>query len=169
MTPDKWDPLSEVPHEEVVKPQSRLERRNRWRTAGTTLWTSLLVFCVAGAVFRTFEACSEKAQKSNTAATVASGAPSGTTNAEQSQFTGVTKVSDIAKLEWVDKRCRTWAADGDIDVDQTCLVVRTVRGGLVVIPNAYNDAWFKEIFDPDSRKDKWIQRFLAIGGGAKFR
>jgi len=44
------------------------------------------------------------------------------------------KLSDISKFEWVDRGCRMWAADGDIDVDQTCLVIRTVRGGIVVIP-----------------------------------
>jgi hypothetical protein len=43
-------------------------------------------------------------------------------------------ISNIAKLSWVNKRCRMWA-NGDIDIDQTCLVVRTVAGGLVVIPN----------------------------------
>jgi hypothetical protein len=40
----------------------------------------------------------------------------------QGQGVGLFKVEDIAKLEWVDKHCRVWAPDGDIDVDQTCLV-----------------------------------------------
>ena len=79
------------------------------------------------------------------------------------------KLSDLAKSEWVDKRCRMWGPDGDIDVDQTCLVVKTVRGGLVVIPNEYNDDWLKEIGDPKTSKDKWIERFFSIGGGAKPR
>jgi hypothetical protein len=52
---------------------------------------------------------------------------------------GIKTIADIAKLSWVDKRCRLWAADGDIDVDQTCLVVKTRNGGLIVIPNEYND------------------------------
>jgi len=77
------------------------------------------------------------------------------------------KLSDIAKFEWVDKRCRMWAPDGDIDVDQTCLVGETVRGGLVVFPNPYNDEWFKEMAESKTAQDKWVQRFFAIGGGAK--
>ena|ERR1700730_13450328 len=68
--------------------------------------------------------------------------------------------SNIAKLSYVNKRCRMWA-NGDIDIDQTCLVVRTVRGGLVVIPNAYVDEDFR---DP---MDKWLRRFYEIGGGEK--
>ena len=76
-------------------------------------------------------------------------------------------LSDIAKFEWVDKRCRMWAPDGDIDVDQTCLVGKTVRGGLVVFPNQFNDEWMKEMAKPKTPTDKWIQRFFAIGGGAK--
>jgi hypothetical protein len=78
-------------------------------------------------------------------------------------------MADLAKFEWVDKRCRVWASDGDIDVDQTCLAVKTVRGGLVAIPNQYNDGWLKEIGDPKTSKDKWIQRFFSIGGGAKLK
>jgi hypothetical protein len=75
----------------------------------------------------------------------------------------------LAKLSWVDKRCRQWGADGDIDVDQTCLVVMTTKGTLVVIPNEYNDPWLKEIVDQlnATTKDKWIQRFYSIGGGEK--
>jgi hypothetical protein len=85
-----------------------------------------------------------------------------------SDFQGVKTIADIAKFAWVNKRCRLWAADGDIDVDQTCLVVRRVGGGLVVIPNEYVDSETKEL-DELSRKtqDKWIQRFYGIGGGEK--
>jgi hypothetical protein len=84
-------------------------------------------------------------------------------------FQGVKTAADIAKLAWVNKRCRLWAADGDIDIDQTCLVVRTVRGSLVVIPNEYNDEEMKEVVGEMGResKDKWIQRFYGIGGGEK--
>ena len=84
-------------------------------------------------------------------------------------FHGVKTVADIANLSWVNKRCRVWAADGDIDIDQTCLVVRTVRGGLVVIPNEYVDEELKEIMGQLGRKtkDKWVQRFYSIGGGEK--
>jgi hypothetical protein len=81
-------------------------------------------------------------------------------------------ISNIAKLSWVDKRCRIWAK-GEIDVDQTCLVVRTVGGGLVVIPDEYTDQTFRELMDQlgkkYSDKDKWILRFYAIGGGEKPR
>jgi len=82
--------------------------------------------------------------------------------------------SNVAKLSWVDKRCRMWTEDRrDIDIDQTCLVVRTVRGGLVVIPNQYGDKWMLEMLDQlgkkDSDKDKWLVRFYAIGGGEKPR
>ena len=82
--------------------------------------------------------------------------------------------SNIAKLSWVDKRCRMWTEDGsDIDIDQTCLVERTVRGGLVVIPNQYGDKWMLETLDQlgkkYSDKDKWLVRFYAIGGGEKPR
>jgi hypothetical protein len=90
-------------------------------------------------------------------------------NSPSSDFQGIKTIADIAKLAWVDKRCRQWAADGDIDIDQTCLVVRTAKGTLVVIPNEYNDPWMKEIGDQLSRtsKDKWIQRFYSVGGGEK--
>jgi len=69
----------------------------------------------------------------------------------------------------VNKRCRSWGADGDIDIDQTCLVVRTVRGGLVVIPNEYVDKEMQEIVGQlgTQTKDKWLQRFYAVGGGEK--
>jgi hypothetical protein len=82
--------------------------------------------------------------------------------------------SNIAKLSWVDKRCRMWTEDRrDIDIDQTCLVARTVHGGLVVIPNQYGDKWMLETLDQlgkkDSDKDKWLVRFYAIGGGEKPR
>jgi hypothetical protein len=82
-------------------------------------------------------------------------------------------ISNIAKLSFVNKRCRAWGADGDIDIDQTCLVVRTVKGGLVVIPNEYVDEEMKETLDQLGKKapdrDKWIMRFYAIGGGEKPR
>lgn len=82
--------------------------------------------------------------------------------------------SNIAKLSWVNKRCRMWTEDGrEIDIDQTCLVVRTVRGGLVVIPNAYVDEDSQETIDQLSKKypdkDKWLRRFYEIGGGEKPR
>jgi hypothetical protein len=84
-------------------------------------------------------------------------------------FHGVKTIADIGKLEWVNKRCRQWAADGDIDIDQTCLVVMTVRGGLVVIPSAYADEEMKEITGEmgSESKDKWILRFFSAGGGPK--
>lgn len=41
----------------------------------------------------------------------------------QSQRKSNFTLSDIAKFEWVDKRCRMWNLDGDIDVDQTCLLI----------------------------------------------
>ena len=86
-------------------------------------------------------------------------------------FEGLKTLADIAKFSFVNERRRLWAADGDIDIDQTCLVVKTVRGGLVVIPNEYVD---KEMQEPrrESRiqtKDKWLQRFYEIGGGEKPR
>jgi hypothetical protein len=81
-------------------------------------------------------------------------------------------ISNVAKLSWVNKRCRTWT-NGEIDIDQTCLVVRTVGGGLVVIPNAYVDEDSREVMDQLAKKysdkDKWILRFYAIGGGEKPR
>jgi hypothetical protein len=65
-----------------------------------------------------------------------------------------------------------WTVDGrDIDIDQTCLVVRTVGGGLVVIPNEYVDKEAQETLDQlgkkHSDKDKWLVRFYEIGGGEK--
>lgn len=82
---------------------------------------------------------------------------------------GLKSVQEIAKFAWVNKRCRQWAADGDIDVDQTCLVVSRVGGGLVVIPNEYNDDDLKEILENVGKenKDKWLLRFYSIGGGEK--
>jgi hypothetical protein len=72
------------------------------------------------------------------------------------------------KVDWVDKQCRTWAQDGDIDVDQTCLVVKSVNGSVSIIPNPYNDAWqaegFAELAKPLATKDKWIKRFLEVRG-----
>lgn len=72
------------------------------------------------------------------------------------------------KVDWVDKECRTWAPDGDIDVDQTCLVVRNVSGSVSIIPNRYNDQWTAEISTqmakPTGTKDKWISRFLEVRG-----
>ena len=67
------------------------------------------------------------------------------------------------KFEWVDKDCRTWGADGKIDIDQTCLIVKTVGGGhLVVIPNEYNSAWTEEMGDPKTSRDKWIKQFFSL-------
>jgi hypothetical protein len=72
------------------------------------------------------------------------------------------------KVDWVDKRCRTWAQDGDIDVDQTCLVVRNVSGSVSIFPNQYGDRWLEEIktemTKPEATKDKWIKRFLEVRG-----
>ena len=42
--------------------------------------------------------------------------------------------------------------DGDIDIDQTCLIVRTVQGGLVAIPNAYVDEESQETLDQSGQK-----------------
>jgi hypothetical protein len=86
-------------------------------------------------------------------------------------FRGMKTTADIAQFSWVNKRCRTWAPDGDIDVDQTCLVVRTVLGRLVVIPNEYVDNELKEILGQmgSPSKDKWILRFYEIGGGERHR
>ena len=79
-------------------------------------------------------------------------------------FQGVKTIADIAKFESVNKRCRMWAADGDIDVDQACFVVRTVGGKLVVIPNEYNDADAKELVEQlgGQNNDKWLHRFYGI-------
>jgi hypothetical protein len=72
------------------------------------------------------------------------------------------------KVDWVDKQCRTWAEDGDIDVDQTCLVVKNVSGSVSIIPNQYNDGWSGEIkaemARPLATRDKWIKRFLEVRG-----
>jgi hypothetical protein len=69
----------------------------------------------------------------------------------------------------VNKRCRLWAADGDIDVDQTCLVVKTVKGEWIAIPNEYADDELKELVGQmgSGAMDKWLQRFYAVGGGEK--
>lgn len=84
-------------------------------------------------------------------------------------FQGVKTIADIAKLSFVNKRCRLWGADGDIDIDQTCLVVKTVNGGLVVIPNEYSDKEMQEISGQlrSQTQDKWLRRFYEIGGGEK--
>ena len=72
------------------------------------------------------------------------------------------------KVDWVDRQCRTWAQDGDIDVDQTCLVVKNVSGSVSIIPNRYSDGWLAEIntemAKPFATKDKWIKRFLEVRG-----
>ncbi len=83
-------------------------------------------------------------------------------------FHGIKTVPDIAKLSFVHKNCRQWAADGDIDIDQTCLVVMTARGGLAAIPNEYAEARDETPAQPgrdDKNGDKWLARFRAIGGG----
>jgi hypothetical protein len=88
-----------------------------------------------------------------------------------SDFEGVKTTADIAKFSFVNKRGRVWAADGDIDVDQTCLVVKTVTGRLVVIPNEYADKELQEIVgqlgSQTKDRDRWLQRFYEIGGGEK--
>lgn len=70
------------------------------------------------------------------------------------------------KVDWVDKGCRTWAQDGDIDVDQTCLVVKNVSGSVSIIPNPHSDAWLAEISTEMAKptQDKWIKRFLEVRG-----
>jgi hypothetical protein len=87
----------------------------------------------------------------------------------ENDFRGVKTNADIAKLSWVNKRCRLWAADVDIDIDQTCLVVKTVSGSWIVIPNEYVDQELQEIATQLGRpiKDKWLQRFYRMGGGEK--
>jgi hypothetical protein len=86
-----------------------------------------------------------------------------------SEYRVIKTNADIAQLTFVNKRCRLWGADGDIDVDQTCLVVRTVKGGLIVIPNEYADAELKEVLEQmgNATMDKWLQRFYDVGGGEK--
>ncbi len=70
------------------------------------------------------------------------------------------------KVDWVDKQCRTWAQDGDIDVDQTCLVVKNVGGSVSIIPNPHSDEWLAEIKTEMAKPttDKWLQRFLEVRG-----
>ncbi len=84
-------------------------------------------------------------------------------------FHGVQTMADIAKLSFVHKSCRKWAADGDIDIDETCLVVPTAKGSLAVIPNEYADAATEEAVTQPGRNakdgDKWLARFYAIRGG----
>ena len=80
------------------------------------------------------------------------------------------QVRQISEYEWVDKKCRIYTNDKiGIDVDQTCLEVRTVIGGLVVIPNPHNDVWAQEVMDemrkPQAMRDKWLMRFYDLGGG----
>jgi hypothetical protein len=80
---------------------------------------------------------------------------------ERKRVPALTAEEIAHKFEWVDKGCRLWASDG-IDIDQTCLVVTTVPGRLAVIPNEYNDAWTKEMGDPKTSQDKWIQQFFSL-------
>jgi hypothetical protein len=91
--------------------------------------------------------------------------------AQSREFQSVKTIADISKLSFVNKRCRLWAPDGDIDVDQTCLVVRTVSGGLVVIPNEYSDKELQEITGQLGSKaedrNRWLKRFYEIGRGEK--
>lgn len=91
--------------------------------------------------------------------------------AMQSELVSIKSVADIAKLSFVNKRCRLWAADGDIDIDQTCLIVRTAAGGLVAVPNEYADEELQELNSqlarPPGQRDKWLARFYEIGGGDK--
>ena len=72
------------------------------------------------------------------------------------------------KVDWVDKRCRLWDKDGDIDVDQTCIVVKNVSGSVSVVPNRFNDGWAAEISSEMAKspaaRDKWIRRFLEVRG-----
>jgi hypothetical protein len=79
-------------------------------------------------------------------------------------FEGMKTIADIAKLSFVNKRCRLWAAGGNIDIDQTCLVGKTVNGGLVVIPNEYADKETQEITGQSrsQTKDRCLQRFYEI-------
>jgi hypothetical protein len=83
----------------------------------------------------------------------------------------VKTLADIAEFSFVNERRRLWAPDGDIDIDRTCLVVKTVRGGLKVIPNEYVDKEMQELTSQSrfQTKDKWLQRFYEIGGGEKPR
>jgi hypothetical protein len=81
----------------------------------------------------------------------------------QSKSVPALQAEEIAnKFEWVDKDCRTWGADGKIDVDQTCLIVTTVPGHLDVMPNEHNDAWAKEMSDPKTSQDRWVQQFFSL-------
>ncbi|MBZ5562094.1 MAG: hypothetical protein LAP13_06700 [Acidobacteriia bacterium] len=123
--------------------------------------TALFVFLFACAIF-------PAGQAARSTSATAEPPMTGRAPSKRESKGGLTP-SDISKLEWVDKRCRMWAPDGDVDVDQTCLAVKTVKGGVVVIPNEYNDVWVKEMSDRKTSGDKWIQRFLAIGGGGKLR
>jgi hypothetical protein len=86
-------------------------------------------------------------------------------------FQSVKTIADIAKLSFVNERCRLWGPDGDIDVDQTCLIVKTANGGLVVIPNEYSDQELQEITaqlgSKATDRDRWLKRFYEIGGGEK--
>jgi hypothetical protein len=87
----------------------------------------------------------------------------------ENEFPVIKSAQDIAKLAFVDKQCRVWAADGDIDIDQTCIIARRVQGGFVVIPNEYVDSEMKEVLGNMGKenKDKWLLRFYAVGGGEK--
>jgi hypothetical protein len=89
------------------------------------------------------------------------------------EFQSIRTIADIAKLSFVNKRCRLWGPDGDIDVDQTCLIVKTTAGGLIAIPNSYADQEREEVLSQLNGgardRDKWLVRFYEIGGGEKSR
>jgi hypothetical protein len=82
-------------------------------------------------------------------------------HAQQSAFVPVQTAKGVSSFQWVDKACRMWAPDGDIDVDQTCLVAQTVGGHFVVVPNRLNDVWTNEIANKKTADDKWLQRFFS--------
>jgi len=110
--------------------------------------------------------------------TAASSAPLVSQDAQKQAISGngfqsIRTIDDIAKLSFVNKRCRLYGPDGDIDVDQTCLVVKTTAGGLIAIPNPYADQEREEVLNQLNRgvrdRDKWLVRFYEIGGGEKSR
>lgn len=85
-------------------------------------------------------------------------------------FHGIRTTADIARLSFVSKRCRQWAANGEIDIDGTCLIVPTAKGGIAVIPNDYADQRKEIPANTDSgaeNDDKWLTRFNAIRRGEK--
>ena len=80
------------------------------------------------------------------------------------------QIRQISEYQYVDKACRVFSNDKiGIDVDQTCVELRTAIGGTVVVPNPRNDIWMQEIADelgkPQARRDKWLARFYELGGG----